>query len=78
MVIQKKTPNLLALLESHARGATPEVPVDPRPSTPILARSSPIKLGEKKERENARQRDLKIGGDPILSGARAFQGVQGH
>ena len=54
MVIQKKTPNLLALLEIHARGATPEVPVDPRPPTPIPAQSSPTKLGEKKRKREKR------------------------
>ena len=35
MVIEKKLPNLLSLLESHARTVAPEVPVVPRPPTPI-------------------------------------------
>ena len=34
MVIQKKTPNLLALLESHVGGVALEVSVDSRPPTP--------------------------------------------
>ena len=50
MVIQKNTPNLLALLESHARGATPEVSVYLRPSTPIPSRAFPIELSEKKRK----------------------------
>ena len=50
MVIQKNTPNLLALLESHARGATPEVPVDLRPPTPIPSRAFPTELSKKKRK----------------------------
>ena len=50
MVIQKNTPNLLALLESYARGATPEVPIDLRPPTPIASWASPIELSEKKRK----------------------------
>ena len=45
---------MLALLEIHARGATPEVPVDPRPPTPIPAQSSPTKLGAKKRKREKR------------------------
>ena len=35
MVIEKKLPDLLSLLESYARGTTLEVPVVPRPLTPV-------------------------------------------
>ena len=35
MVIEKKLPDLLSLLESHARTIAPEVPIVPRPLTPI-------------------------------------------
>jgi len=34
MVIEKRVPDLLALLESYTGKATLEVPVVPRPSTP--------------------------------------------
>ena len=56
MVLQRRTPNLLALLESHVGSATPEVSVDPRPPTPLPSRTSPIELVEKK-----RKRDKKSG-----------------
>lgn len=39
-MIEKKLPDLLSLLESHARDATPEVVVVPRPPH----RSLPLKL----------------------------------
>ena len=35
MVIENKLPDLLSLLESHARTTVPEAPVVPRPPTPI-------------------------------------------
>lgn len=54
MVIQNKTPNLLALLESHARDATPKVSIDLRPSTPIPTQSSPIEPSEKKRKKEKR------------------------
>lgn len=38
MVIQKSTPNLLALLETHARGDSPAILVDPRPAAPLSSR----------------------------------------
>lgn len=50
MVIQKKTLNLLALLESQVGGATTEVPADPRPPTPLPAQSFPTEPKEKEER----------------------------
>ena len=57
MVIQNKTPNLLSLLKSHVGDATPEVPIDSRPPTPIPALSFPIEPSEKKrERERERER----------------------
>ena len=34
MVIEKRLPNLLSLLESHSRDAIPEIPMVPRPPTP--------------------------------------------
>ena len=33
MVLEKRMPNLLSLLESHVGGAIPEVPIMPRPPT---------------------------------------------
>ena len=59
MVIQNKTPNLLSLLKSHVGDATPEVPIDSRPPTPIPALSFLIEPSEKKrERERERERRL--------------------
>lgn len=54
MVIQKKIPNLLALLESHARSATHEFQVGLRPPTPIPTRSSPIDPRDKKWKKEKR------------------------
>ena len=45
MVIEKRLPNLLSLLESHASDATPEVPVVPRPPTPAPPLSSHKEFG---------------------------------
>ena len=36
MVIERRLPGLLSLLESHARTTIPEVPVILRPLTPII------------------------------------------
>ena len=44
MVLQRKNTSLLALLESHARGTTSEVAVNPRPSIPLPSRASPLSL----------------------------------
>ena len=49
MVIQKKTPNLLVLLEFYTEGTTLEVSVDSKPPTP-LARSSPTEPGKTKRK----------------------------
>ena len=49
MVIQKKTPNLLVLLEFYTEGTTLEVLVDSKPPTP-LARSSPTEPGKTKRK----------------------------
>ena len=34
MVIEKRLPDLLSLLKSHSKDATPEIPMVPRPPTP--------------------------------------------
>ena len=66
MVIQNKTPNLLSLLKSHVGDATPEVPIDSRPPTPIPALSFLIEPSEKKrerEREKVEQGGFRGRGD---------------
>ena len=45
MVIEKRLPDLLSLLESHVSDATPEVPVVPRPPTPAPPLSSHKEFG---------------------------------
>lgn len=52
MVIQKKTPNLSALLESHVRESTTKVPIVPRPSTPIPPRPFPLEPTNKKRKRD--------------------------
>ena len=42
MLIEKRVPDLLSLLESHANEATPKISVVPRPSTPTSAPSPKI------------------------------------
>ena len=46
MVIEKKLPDLLSLLESHAGDATPEIAVVLRPPTPILPPPPQLKLNQ--------------------------------
>ena len=60
MVIEKKLPDLLFLLESHAGTATPKVPIVPRPLTPI-----PLALVQTKAANKKRKRDKKGGKGPI-------------
>ena len=48
MVLEKIMSNLLSLLESHAGGATPEVPIMPRPPTPAPPPPSQTKTADKK------------------------------
>ena len=54
-MIEKKLLDLLSLLESHARDATPKVPMVPRPPTPallLLPRLSVlIRSGKKTQRQ---------------------------
>ena len=63
MVIEKKLPDLLFLLESHAGTATPKVPIVPRPLTPI-----PLALVQTKAADKKRKRDKKGGKGPIEEG----------
>ena len=58
MVIEKRVPDLLALLESYAGEATLEVPIVPRPSTPTPPPPSQIDLANKKKK---RERKLERG-----------------
>ena len=54
MVIERRLPELLSLLESHARTTMPEVPVNPRPLTPTLPAPAQIELADKKRKRNKR------------------------
>lgn len=54
IVLQRRTPNILALLESHAKSATLEVSMDLKPLTPHPSRAFLIKLGEKKRKRDKR------------------------
>jgi len=63
VVLQRKTPNLLALLESHVEGTTPEVAVNPYPPTPLPSWVSPAEPLEKK-----RKRDKKAGNETFGEG----------
>ena len=52
MVFEKRLPDLLFLLESHAGDATLEVPVVPRPPTPALPLSSHKESGPSTPRQH--------------------------
>ena len=56
MVIERRLPGLLSLLESHARTTMPEVPVILRPPTPIIPAPIQIEPIDKK-----RKRDRRVG-----------------
>ena len=48
MLLEKRMPDLLALLESYVGGATLEVPIVPRPPTPALPPPFQTKTFDKK------------------------------
>ena len=52
MVIKKRLPDLLFLLESHASDATLEVPIVPRPPTPAPPLSSHKESGPPTPRQH--------------------------
>lgn len=52
MVLNKRNPNLLALLESYAKGVTPEVAVNPHPPTSVQSLAFPIEPLEKKRKRD--------------------------
>lgn len=54
MVIEKRLPNLLSLLESHAGNATPKVPIVLRPPTP----TPPLSSHKKSSTPTPRQQGL--------------------
>ena len=58
MVIEKKLPDLLSLLESHAGDATPKIAVVMRPPTPILPPPPPTQT---EPVDKKRKRDTKGG-----------------
>ena len=55
MVIENKLPDLLSLLESHARTTVPEAPVVPRPPTPIPLAFVQTELVDKKRKMDKRR-----------------------
>lgn len=63
MVIQKRTSNLLTLLESYVGVGPSETPILPRPLTPVPLQSSPLKPAKKK-----RKKDKKQGKDSVEEG----------
>lgn len=72
MMIKKKLPNLLSLLESHTGTAAPEVPVVPKPPTPILlawVQTEPTDKNEKRTKEGEMEllRGVKSWKKPLLS-----------
>ena len=58
MVIEKKLPDLLSLLESHAGDATPEIAVVLRPPTPILppppTQTEPVDKKRKRDKKGGK------------------------
>ena len=52
MVIEKRLPDLLSLLESHVGDATPKVPVVPKPPTPAPPLSSHKESGPPTPRQH--------------------------
>ena len=59
-MIEKKLPDLLSLLESHAGDATPEIVVVPRPPTLILPPPPPkLKLNQLTRNEKGIKRVVK-------------------
>ena len=54
MVIEKRLPDLLSLLESHARATIPKVPVIPKPLTPIPLTPAQTEPVDKKQKMDKR------------------------
>nr|POF02849.1 hypothetical protein CFP56_10907 [Quercus suber] len=63
MVIEKKLPDLLSLLKSHAGGAKLEVPMMPRPPTPV-----PLPPAQTNPADKKRKRDKKGGKSSVEEG----------
>ena len=71
MVLEKRLPNLLSLLESHAETTTSEVLVVPRPPTPIPPPSPQTKPVDKKRKRDKMRKGLYRGrGDPRRESSR--------
>lgn len=75
MVIQKKTPNLMALLDSHAKEATPEVLIILKPLNPLPPRPSPPEPAKKKRKREKRpgkkvSEEAEIQGQPLQEQAK--------
>lgn len=54
MVLEKRLPNLLSLLESHAGTTVPEFPIVPRPPTPIILDLVKTETTDKKRKRDSR------------------------
>ena len=63
MVIEKRLPDLLSLLESHARTTAPKAPIVPKPLTLIPSTPEQTEPVDKK-----RKREKKGGKGPIKEG----------
>jgi len=51
MVIEKRVPDLLSLLESHTSDATSEIPVVPRPPSPTPPQIDPVDKKRKRDKK---------------------------
>lgn len=74
MVIQNRTPDLLALLESHAREVVPEVAIVPRPLTPPPSSDLSFwaRREEKEKGQKSRQGNFQGRWDLAVDRARAL------
>ena len=53
MVIEKRIPDLLSLLESHTSDATSEILVVPRPPSPTPSQTDPVDKKRKRDKKKA-------------------------
>ena len=67
MVLEEKTPDLLALLIAHARGASPAIPVVPRPPTPTPTHASSSDAADKKRKRGKGSKGAEEGESILLT-----------
>lgn len=61
----KKNTSLLQLLESHARGFTPEVAIQTRPLTPLPTHNSLSKPADKKKKRDKKGKEVSEEGEVV-------------